>query len=41
MSPQPFTRSCINRSIAEAKAAFARFGVALPPFACWSSRWMA
>ncbi len=32
----PFTRSLINRSIAEAKAAFARFGSALPPFAFWS-----
>lgn len=31
-----FTRSLINRSIEEAKAAFARFGIALPPFAFWS-----
>lgn len=36
MSRTPFTRSLINRSIAEAKAAFARFGLALPPFASWS-----
>ena len=32
----PFTRSLINRSIAEAMEAFARYGVALPPFAFWS-----
>ncbi len=31
-----FTRSLVNRSIAEAMAAFARFGIALPPFAFWS-----
>ncbi|HEY3375860.1 MAG TPA: D-lyxose/D-mannose family sugar isomerase [Armatimonadota bacterium] len=32
----PFTRSLINRSIAEAAAAFARFGITLPPWATWS-----
>jgi D-lyxose ketol-isomerase len=32
----PFTRSLINRSIAEATETFARFGVALPPWAFWS-----
>lgn len=31
-----FTRSLVSRSIAEAMAAFARFGIALPPFAFWS-----
>jgi D-lyxose ketol-isomerase len=36
MSTSPFARSLINRSIAEAMAAFARFGVALPPWAFWS-----
>jgi D-lyxose ketol-isomerase len=31
-----FTRSLINRSIAEAAATFARFGIALPPWATWT-----
>ncbi len=35
MTTTPFTRSLINRSIAEAMAAFARFGIALPPWAFW------
>jgi len=32
----PFTRSLINHSIAEATAVFARFGLALPPWAYWT-----
>ena len=36
MAITPFTRSLINRSIAEAVAAFARFGLTLPPWAFWS-----
>ena len=32
----PFTRSLINRSLVEAKAAFIRFGVHLPPWAFWT-----
>lgn len=42
MTGTPFTRSLINRSIAEAAAAFARFGIALPPWAGWSpEEWQA
>lgn len=37
-----FTRSLVNGSIAEAMAAFARFGIALPPWAFWSpAEWAA
>ena len=35
-TPTPFTRSLINRSIGEAMKTFARFGLALPPWASWS-----
>lgn len=42
MTRTPFTRSLINHSIAEAAAAFARFGLALPPWAHWSpEEWQA
>ncbi len=36
MKTASLTRSQVNRSIAEATSAFARFGIALPPFAFWS-----
>jgi D-lyxose isomerase len=36
MTNTPFTRSLINRSIGEAMETFARFGLALPPWAFWS-----
>lgn len=36
MAVTPFTRSLINRSLAEAKEACARFGIALAPWAFWT-----
>lgn len=36
LSSTRFTRSLVNRTIADAVAAFSRFGVALPPWAFWT-----